>query len=264
MERLRQPIGVFDSGLGGISVLAEAVRALPFEDFLYFGDSLHVPYGDKSPEEVLLLTRGAVSRMLGMGCKAIVLACNTATSAAAAALRQELPQPIVGIEPALKPASLLPGDGNVLVLATLVTLSQPKFQQLMQQYGKGAIPVPCSGLVEYVEAGQLSGPEVEECLLGLLSPYLAENIKAVVLGCTHYTFLRRTISALLGPNIPIVDGGHGTAMQLRRVLDQKDLLQPEAEGAGEVSFLTTAVPKEAMLAKMTAMLALAMEQIPQK
>ena len=130
MERNRQPIGIFDSGLGGISVLAEALKVLPAENYLYYGDNLHIPYGDKSPEEVLALTHQAMDKLTQLRCKAIVLACNTATSAAAGAMRQELDLPIIGMEPALKPASQLSGEGDVLVMATQMTLSQT-FRQLL-------------------------------------------------------------------------------------------------------------------------------------
>ena len=140
-----RPVGVFDSGLGGVTVLMSAVRLLPGEDFIYLGDNLHAPYGDRTPAEVLLFTREAVHSLIHMGCKAVLIACNTATSAAAATLRNELDLPIVGMEPALKPASLLPGEGRVLVMATAMTLRLEKFHRLMERYGENAAPIPCPG-----------------------------------------------------------------------------------------------------------------------
>ena len=256
----QRPIGFFDSGLGGISVLAEALRFLPAENFVYYGDHLHVPYGDKSPEEVCRLTRQAVDKLLALNCKAIVLACNSATSVAAAILRQELTVPVVGIEPALKPASELEGSGDVLVMATHMTLSQPKFQQLMQRYGRDAIPVPCSGLMEYVEAGELSGDPLMNHLSALLSPYLFRPVKAVVLGCTHYAFLRNAIRSFVGPNIPLIDGNRGTAMQLKRVLKQKELLSQDEIHQGTAIFLTSAMNQNETIAQMEKMLQLAFQE----
>lgn len=232
-----RPIGFLDSGLGGISVLGEALRILPEENFIYFGDTRNIPYGDKPPQIVYQYTHAAVEELISRGCKAIVIACNTATSVAAAQLRQELPLPIIGMEPALKPASLLPGDGRVLVMATRNTLKLPKFQMLMELYGKDAIPLPCSGLMECVEEGQLTGPRVEALLEELFRPYREENIKAVVLGCTHYPFLRKTISRFFSENVALMDGNLGTVRQLRRRLDEENLLS--AGPGGQITFLSS-------------------------
>ncbi len=250
---LDYPVGMLDSGLGGISVLAQALQDLPRENFVYFGDTAHIPYGDKEPEEVLRLTRQGVDRLLQHGCKAIVIACNTATSVAAEQLRRELTLPVIGIEPALKPAALLPGDGQILVLATQVTLRLPKFHALMERYGNHATPVPCSGLMECVEAGQLEGERVNTLLKTLLAPYLDKPIKAVVLGCTHYPFLRNAISALLPKGTPLVDGNAGTVRQLGRRLEAENLLAPPGNEGGKVTFLTSS-QDPATLARMQTML----------
>ncbi|NLO86468.1 MAG: glutamate racemase [Clostridiales bacterium] len=239
-----RPIGFFDSGLGGISVLGEALQQMPNEDFVYFGDTLHIPYGDKPPAEVLRYTHEAVSRLIALNCKAIVLACNTATSVAAGELRQELEMPIIGMEPALKPASLLKGDGAVLVLATHVTLTQPKFHSLMHQYGKDAVPIPCPGLMECVEAGELEGERVESLLHSLLSPYLDQPIKSVVLGCTHYVFLRDTIARFFSENVALIDGNAGTVRQLGRRLSQSGLLS--GKSGGTVTFLSSMEDEETL------------------
>ncbi len=232
-----RPVGFLDSGLGGISVLGEALQLLPDENYLYFGDTLHIPYGDKPPEMVYQYTHAAVDQLIQMNAKAIVIACNTATSVAAQQLRQELPLPIIGMEPALKPASLLPGEGQVLVMATRNTLKLPKFQSLMSLYGQDAIPLPCSGLMECVEDGELDGDRVETLLDGLFAPYRNQPIKAVVLGCTHYPFLRKTISRFFGPDVPLIDGNLGTVRQLRRRLEEENLLSPGP--GGQVTFLSS-------------------------
>ena len=239
-----RPIGVFDSGFGGVSVLAEMVRTLPEESFIFLGDNLHAPYGDRTPEEVLRFTREAVDRLISLGCKAIVIACNTATSAAASVLRAELPLPIVGMEPALKPASQLPGDGAVLVMATVMTLRQEKFNRLMERYGRDAVPVPCPGLVELIEAGETEGPQIDRMLRQLLSPRLDRPVKAVVLGCTHYIFLKRSLRALLPKGVRLMDGNAGTARQLKNQLSQRGLLgadpeRPDGSAHGQLTFLST-------------------------
>ncbi|MEG0640218.1 MAG: glutamate racemase [Clostridia bacterium] len=219
-----RPIGVFDSGLGGISVLCEALKQLPNENFAYYGDTKHIPYGDKSPEDVLRFTHLAMDELLSLGCKAIVIACNTATAVAAKQLRRELDLPIIGMEPALKPASLIEREGSVLVMATRLTLSQPKFLELMQRCGQDAVPVPCPGLMQCVEAGELSGEHVNNLLSTLLKPHLDKPVKAVVLGCTHYVFLKKTIASFFPPDVALIDGNEGTIRQLRHRLADADLL----------------------------------------
>ena len=255
-----RPVGMLDSGLGGISVLAQALRDLPREDYVYFGDTAHIPYGDKEPEEVLRLTRLGVDRLLDAGCKAIVIACNTATSVAAEQLRRELTLPVIGIEPALKPASLLPGEGQILVLATQVTLRLPKFQALMERYGDHAVPVPCSGLMECVEAGELEGRRVHDLLKSLLTPYLAEPVKAVVLGCTHYPFLRKAIAAFLPEGTPLIDGNAGTVRQLGRRLEAEDLQAPPDHQGGRVTFLSSS-EDAATIRRMETMLQTALSRL---
>lgn len=216
------PVGVFDSGVGGISVLGELARVLPREDFLYYGDNLHAPYGTKPQEEVLSYVRGVMNHLMAQDVKAVVIACNTATSVAAAALRQELSLPIIGMEPALKPAAEMRHGGQILVLATPMTLRLPKFQALYARYGEGAIPLPCPGLMELVE--QQSFDQARRYLTELFSPYNMAQVDAVVLGCTHYVFLRPCLRELLPQHVLILDGNAGTARQLHRVLEEHDLL----------------------------------------
>lgn len=250
----QRPVGLLDSGLGGISVLGEALRQLPNEDYVYYGDTANAPYGDKTPEEVLGLVHQAVERLIELRCKAIVIACNTATSVSAGKLRQELDLPIVGMEPALKPASLLPGEGKILVMATRVTLALPKFQALMAQYGRDAVPVPCPGLMECVERGELEGPQVTALLRQLLGPWLSQPVKAVVLGCTHYPFLRKAIAALFPEGTPLIDGNAGSVRQLRRRLEEEGLLSNRQE-PGRVTFLSSS-EEPSVLQRMQTMLEL--------
>ena len=236
------PIGFFDSGLGGISVLQKTRQLLPGEDYLYYGDSRNAPYGVRPAQEVEALTERAVTYLLGQGVKAIVLACNTATSAAAASLRSRYPQiPIIGTEPALKPAVERHPGGRILVMATAMTLREQKFRVLWEQYRLQAeiIPVAGNGLVELVEQGILEGPKAEQQLGQLLGPYLKCPVDAVVLGCTHYPFLRRPIRKIVGPDTEILDGAGGVARQLQRQLEGLELLQTRTT-PGRVVFRNSA------------------------
>lgn len=238
MPDCRAPVGVFDSGLGGISVLRELVRTLPRENYLYFGDSLHAPYGTKTPQEVISLSLQAADRLLAQGAKALVVACNTATSAAIRTLRKTYPElAIVGTEPAIKPAVERHPGGRILMLATAMTVQEEKFQHLKAQYDEQAqiIPIACSGLMEYVEQGILRGAEVEGYLLDKLEPYLKVPIDAVVLGCTHYPFLSGAIRRIVGRRPEIIDGSIGIARQLERRLEEQGLLNP-GDVSGKVEF----------------------------
>ncbi len=232
------PVGVFDSGMGGLSVLREIRKQLPNEHVLYYGDTAHAPYGTKPPAEVMARVREVMALLLDRRVKAVLIACNTATSVAAATLRAELSLPIIGMEPALKPASQLRHGGRVLVMATPLTLRLPKFQALMDRYGEGALPLPCPGLMDLVEQGELDGPEVRDYLTRLLEPYLHAPLDAVVLGCTHYVFLRPVLRRMLPPETALLDGNAGTVRQLHRVLEQRDLLR-EQSAPGRVELLTS-------------------------
>ena len=229
-----RPIGVFDSGLGGISLLRNMRALLPREAFIYYGDETNAPYGTKSEEEILSLSRRDVAFLLDFDVKAVVIACNTATSAAAKTLRAEMSLPIIGIEPALKPAQLERREGAIAVLATPATLRQRKFRDLMQLYGEGAISVPCPGLMEFAERGELTGERLRMYLSRLFQPYTNAKVEAVVLGCTHYIFLKRAFGAFF-PGVPLIDGNEGTVRQLIRRLKESDLLAPQdAQGGVEL------------------------------
>lgn len=235
MNTAADPIGVFDSGVGGISTLKEAVRLLPTENFIYYGDTANAPYGTKKTEDVMKCIRNVLKVLMGENIKALMIACNTATSVAAATLREELAIPVIGIEPALKPASMARKQGNILVLATPVTLSLPKFRHLMEQYGEGAIPVPCPGLMELVEQRDNDG--CRAYLKQLTERYDPSKTDAVVLGCTHYVFLRGMLEKMLPSRIMIADGNEGTARQLQRILNRDGLEQ--TDGKGSVRFMTS-------------------------
>jgi len=222
------PIGVFDSGVGGISTLGAMVRLMPGESFIYYGDTRHAPYGTKTTEEVIACVRRVVNLLLEERIKALVIACNTATGAAAAVLREELSIPVIGMEPALKPAWEAGGGGAILVMATPLTLRQEKFSRLMERYGENAVPLACPGLMELVEQENDAGAETY--LRTLFSQWDLNRVSAVVLGCTHYVFLRPMIRRMLPGHILITDGNEGTARQLRRVLERNNLLSAAEQG----------------------------------
>lgn len=221
------PIAVFDSGVGGISVLRELIRIMPNEDFVYFGDSKNAPYGVKDKEEVQRLTVDCAENLFAQGAKGLVVACNTATSAAVRVLREMYPYiPIVGIEPAVKPAVLFMEYPRVLVMATPMTIREDKFHRLMERYEKEAqiIPLPCPGLMDFIERGDLDGEDLHKYLVDLLYSYSDNQVDAAVLGCTHYPFARKQIQRVLGDKVKIFDGGEGTAREMRRRLKENGLL----------------------------------------
>lgn len=232
MNQAQQPIGVFDSGVGGISALQAMIRTLPQEHFIYYGDTANAPYGTKETEEVIACVRQVTNQLLERKIKALVIACNTATGAAAYTLRRELTIPVIGMEPALKPASELRKNGDILVLATPLTLHQEKFNRLMEKYGEGAVRVPCTGLMELVEQENWIGAEAY--LKEVFALYDLKKVDAVVLGCTHYVFLKDMIREMLPKNIAITEGSEGTARQLKRVLARNHLLNVYGEGLVEL------------------------------
>ncbi len=226
MHSKKEYIAVFDSGVGGISVLRELVRQMPNEHFLYFGDSANAPYGDKTTDRVRQLTMDAAEVLLSRGVKALVVACNTATAAAINDLRQAHPETIViGIEPALKLAADRFPQGRVGVMATQVTLREEKFAHQLERFPDMQVAlIPAPGLVELIEAGKADEPETEALLRSILTPYVGK-LDALVLGCTHYPFVKKTIRKILGEQTVLLDGGEGTARQTRRCLEQEDLLR---------------------------------------
>lgn len=226
-----KPIAVFDSGVGGISVLRELVQLMPQENFIYFGDSANAPYGGRTHAQVQELTMAAADMLIGRGIKALVVACNTATAAAISLLRETYPDTIIiGIEPALKLAADRFPEGRVGIMATEVTLREEKLAiQLKRFPGVQAELIAAPGLVELIEAGKVDTKETEALLKAVLSPYVGK-LDALVLGCTHYPFAVKAIRKVL-PDTTLLDGSLGTAKQTLRCLEQKGLLNP---GPGSV------------------------------
>lgn len=218
-------IGVFDSGVGGMSVLKHLVAQMPHEEFHYFGDSAFAPYGTKPKAQIAQRSAAIAKKFIDEGAKALVIACNTATAAAADELRAAYPHlPIVGVEPALKPAVTAYPHGTVIVLATKATLSLQKYHNLETRLHPSAkvISIPGEGLVELIESGQADSEQMHKRLTELLGDY-AGQVDAVVLGCTHYPFIKKQISSVLG-DVEFFDGGAGAAHQLERLLGQANLL----------------------------------------
>ena len=226
------PIGFFDSGVGGISVMRRAVELMPNENYIYFGDSKNAPYGVKHADEVRKLTFNAMKFFVEQGVKAVVIACNTATSAAIKELRETYGSiPIIGIEPAIKPAVESKKQGKVIIMATTMTLSEKKFNNLMDKYKdeREIIKLPAPGLVEFIEGGILDGEDVIDFLKEKLSPYLNTKISTIVLGCTHYPFVKNLIQGIVGEDVDIIDGSYGTIRELNRKLSEIDLINDQKE-----------------------------------
>ena len=221
----KDSIAVFDSGVGGISVLRELVALMPKENYLYFGDSANAPYGDKTPEEVRALTLQNAQMLLAGKVKALVVACNTATAVAIDLLRRQYPDTvIIGIEPALKMATDQFPTGRIGIMATKVTLREEKLSHLQEQFPQAQVKhIPAPGLVELIEQGKGQSPETEALLTQILTPYIGK-LDALVLGCTHFPFVKETISKILGERTLLFDGGAGTARQTRRCLADAGLL----------------------------------------
>ena len=219
-------IAVFDSGVGGISVLKELIALMPGENYLYFGDSANAPYGKKTTEAVRELTLQNANMLFCRGAKALVVACNTATSAAIDTLRQTFPDKLIlGIEPALKPAITQFPTGNIGIMATQVTLREEKLQRLIARFDTATVErIAAPGLVELIENGKADAPETEAFLREILAPYVGK-LDALVLGCTHYPFVKDAIGRILGEKTRLFDGGAGTARQTRRLLEEADLLR---------------------------------------
>jgi glutamate racemase len=239
------PIGVFDSGVGGLSVLQHIRADLPQENLLYIADSRYIPYGDKSKDFIEQRSIALTRFCLEKGVKAIVVACNTATAAAISTLRSMFSLPIVGMEPAVKPAVEATKSGIIGVLATTGTLESSKFGELLHRYGKGAevIIQPCQGLVEQVERAELSSETTRTLVKNYLSPLLERGVDTIVLGCTHYAFLTSLIRELVGQNVSIIDTGPAVSRQLRRRLEKEQLLSVENVPGGE-QFWTSGPQRE--------------------
>jgi glutamate racemase len=234
-------IGVFDSGVGGLSILDEALRQLPEHDYIYLADSIHAPYGERSSEWIAARSLELCRFLASQGCNAIVVACNTATAQAIARIRSELIDiPIIGVEPGIKPAALQSSKGIVGVLATEATLKSDKFNDLL-----GTLPSSCqfikqagAGLVPLIELGQANSEETLELLAKHLEPIQDAGADTLVLGCTHYPFLRKSIRKLLGDSINLIDTSDAVVRQLKRKLET---LHPDADSDryGSIKFISS-------------------------
>lgn len=247
------PIGVYDSGVGGLSVLRAIRQALPREHLLYVADSAHVPYGEKTPEYVRLRALAIADYLVSRQAKAMVVACNTATAAAIAALRARHPGlAIIGVEPAIKPAAHLTRSGVVGVFATTGTLASAKFAALVRREAPEIRILfrPCPEWVLQVERGDIHGAAAAHVAQGPVRELLAQGADALVLGCTHFPFLHDAIQAAAGPAVPLLETGGPVARRLRHQLQERGQLT--AEGAGAVELLTTG--DAATLGRMAALL----------
>ncbi|TSE30728.1 Glutamate racemase [Tepidimonas taiwanensis] len=237
------PIGVFDSGVGGLSVLREVQRALPHERLIYAADSGYAPYGDKPPDVVQARAEHILELFRHAGCKAAVVACNTVTGLSIQALRERHPDwPIVAIEPAVKPAAALTRTGVVGVLATRNTVASPGLARLIATHAGGVhvLPQACPGWVERVERGELDGPETEAAVAERVRPLLAAGADVLVLGCTHYPFLRPVIERVAGPAVAVLDPAPAVARELARRLGRAPASDPAP--SGDVTFWTSGDP----------------------
>ena len=218
MENDSRIIGVFDSGVGGLSVLHHIRAALPGARLIYVADSAHVPYGDKSPAYIEARSLALARFLVGQGAQAIVIACNTATAAAVSSLRSRFGIPIVAMEPAVKPAVAATKSGMVGVLATIGTLESARFAALLEKYAGDVeiVTQGCPGLVEQVELGELHSARTRELIERYTAPLLARGADTLILGCTHYPFLAPLIREMVGDSIALVDTGAAVARQLQR------------------------------------------------
>ena len=229
-----RPIGVMDSGMGGISVLKELLAHMPGERDIFWGDNKNAPYGYRSVEEIRELACAVARRLIERDVKAIIIACNTATSAAAKVLRAELDMPVLGLEPALKPAAEYAGDGCVAVLATEATLKLEKYQILLAKYGRNTVNIPCPELVTLVEKGETDTPAVIDYINSRIAPYRDRGIKAVVLGCTHFVWLKDTVRRVI-PGAEIFEGNSGLVRHTHDILTQRGLLSDGTAGGYELN-----------------------------
>jgi glutamate racemase len=239
------PIGVFDSGVGGLSVLREIRRELPNEALLYVADSAHAPYGDKSQAYIEARSIAISEFLIKQHAKAIVVACNTATGAAVNVLRAKFSLPIIAMEPAIKPAAAKTNTGVIGVLATQRTLASDNFVKLFTRFASTVeiVAQACPGLVEQVEEGDLYGLKTRVLLERYLQPLLARQVDTIVLGCTHYPFLMDLIQDITGPAVTIIDPAPAIARELHRRLEHMDLLNNQASGVQE-RFWSSGLPEK--------------------
>lgn len=234
-----RPIGVFDSGVGGLTILRAIREALPCEDLIYVADAAYVPYGEKSPDQIRERALAITGFLFGQGAKAVVVACNTATAAAVDALRDGWTIPFIGVEPAVKPAVAATRSRVVGVLATPATLASARYRSLVERFAGDAriVAQPCSGLAEHIERGGVDGEHTERMLRGFVEPLLAAGADAIVLGCTHYPLVAHIVQRIVGPEVPVIENGTAVARELARQLALRD--SARTNNAGTETFWTT-------------------------
>jgi len=233
------PIGIFDSGMGGISVLKECIKLMPYENYIYYGDSKNAPYGIKSNEDIIKYSTEICNFLVSKGVKAIIIACNTATSVSVKILREKFSIPIIGMEPAVKPA-LVSANKKILVLATDVTLKEKKLKNLIEKYDKNnfTVKIPCAKLVEIVENGLIDDINTEKIIKDCFKNINFNNVSTIVLGCTHFIFLKKNFESILGKSINIIDGNYGTVKNLKNILEKNNLLN-NSDILGNVEILNS-------------------------
>lgn len=242
------PIGVFDSGLGGLSVLKHIKASLPFEQVIYVADSANAPYGGKSQEFVQGRSHEISAFLSDQGVKLIVVACNTATAVAVSYLRETIKTPIVAMEPAIKPAVTLTETGKIGVLATAGTLESHRFAELHDRYGANVevFTQACSGWAEMVEKGQFQRQDALRMVERYVNPLLEEGVDTLILGCTHYPFLRSLIEQVVEPNIRIIDTGSAVARRVDQVLGQLEMKAQSQSSAPDVFYSSGSCPDLAL------------------
>lgn len=225
------PIGFFDSGVGGTSVWKEVVHLLPYENTIYLADSVHAPYGRKSPEEITQLCVKNTELLLSKGCKLIAIPCNTATTNSIDYLRNHYDIPFIGIEPAIKPAALKSNTGKIGILATKGTLSSKLFNETQRTFTKdvNTIEIVGTGIVELVEAGKKDSDEMRDLLVPIIEPFMISGIDYLVLGCSHYPYIKNVLEQLLPSRVKIIDSGAAVARQTQHVLNEMNLLNEQQE-----------------------------------
>lgn len=226
--RAMAPIGVFDSGAGGLTILSALQQELPHEDYIYIGDTAHCPYGVRSDAEIAELTTNACRFLIERGVKLIVIACNTASQAALNVVRSTFDVPFVGVVPAVKPAARATRRGRIGVAATNQAVKAAYLHHLIEDFAAGVqvYAVGCPELVTLVEHGELDGPIVEETLQHVLYPLLSKNIDVLVLGCTHFPAMRSAIEHVVGKHVLVIDSGAAVARRTHAVLDTESLVRP--------------------------------------
>lgn len=233
------PIGFFDSGVGGTSILKEVITLLPFENTIYLSDSKNAPYGQKSKDEIIALCIKNTEFLLAKKCKIIVVACNTATTNAIGFLREKYAIPFIGIEPAIKPAALITKTKIIGILATKGTLNSSLFEKTSNSISKDITIKETigKGLVELIEAGKLNSEEINQLLLQYLNPMIKSDIDSLVLGCTHYPYLIPQIRKIVGSKIKIIDSGEAVARQTKAILEKNGLIKKDSKNGSHIIYI---------------------------